>query len=248
MNDECIAAVRRALGPDAEDPHVNDATLRRFLVARHWDVAGATAQLRKTLAWRRDNVRHPLRCLQCEDDASTHCVVPLGYTSGRHPIVYGCPAKGRSVEGPPTVQHVINTLEHLFSLPDTAETWVWCVDFSGFGYRDVMNVQIGLGFASVLPHHYPERLHRIVMVNRPRVSVSGAFIRGKDTNRVTISAECCAPRRCIDVWNRRAPRRTARHPYFRVRPVSSSLLQVFDVLLGTYAWSAVACAGSALFS
>jgi len=43
------------------------------------------------------------------------------------------------------------------------------VDFSGFGWRDVTNVSIGLGFANVLPHHYPERLYRIVMINRPKV-------------------------------------------------------------------------------
>ena len=34
-----------------------DAALRRFLVARKWDVDLAEAQLRRTLAWRADEFR-----------------------------------------------------------------------------------------------------------------------------------------------------------------------------------------------
>lgn len=166
-----VAALRAATAPHVTTPEdaafATDATLRRFLVARRWDVAGATKTLHATLEWRRAHIRHPLRCEPCEADPLAHCVVPLGWDTGAHPVVWGCPARGANGDGPAASAHMVAALEHVFSLPQSGEQWVWCVDFAGFGLRESAQVNIAVAFAKVLPHHYPERLHKIVMINRP---------------------------------------------------------------------------------
>ena len=162
-----LASRRGPEAPPAEREFLTEACLQRYLVARNADVDAAERALLATLAWREDNVPRVLRCAPCEADATTHCIVPLGWDAAQRPVVWGCPARGRSLDGPTTVAHVTYALEHVFAHERSAEQWVWCVDFNGFGLRDVLNVQIGLGFASVLPTHYPERLGKIIMINRP---------------------------------------------------------------------------------
>ena len=175
--DECDPLVRelrarveshRALD-ERERAFLTDACLRRYLTARSGNVAGAEEALMKSLKWRAEHIPPILRCLPCEVDSRSHCIVPLGWDEGNSPIVWGAPARGRSLDGPSTVAHVSYALEHCLSHRNSAEQWVWAVDFHRFGLRDVLNAQIGLGFASVLPHHYPERLKKIVMINRPYV-------------------------------------------------------------------------------
>jgi hypothetical protein len=166
-----VAALRAAVAPHVTTPEdvafATDAALRRFLVARRWDVGGAAKTLAATLEWRKAHIRHPLRCEPCEADPLAHCVVPLGWDTQAHPVVWGCPARGANGDGPAASAHMVASLEHVFSLPQSGEQWVWCVDFAGFGLRESAQVNIAVAFAKVLPHHYPERLHKIVMLNRP---------------------------------------------------------------------------------
>ena len=175
---EAVSRLRASLAPQLQlaspraAAYVDEAALVRVLVAREWSVAAATSAMTATLAWRAsigvDEVPpSQRRCETCLAVPGSHCIVPIGRTRGGHPVVWGCPARGRSSDGPSTVAHIIATLEHVLSQPLSAAQWCWTVDFSHFSWREATQVSIALGFARVLPHHYPERLYRIVMINPP---------------------------------------------------------------------------------
>ena len=122
--DDLRSAIQPALHTPDDSAYVNDGTLRRYLVARNWDVAGATKTLHASVEWRKSNVHKPYRCEPCESDPCTHCIVPIGWSTARHPIVWGCPARGKSGDGPSAVAHIVAALEHVFSLPESADQWV----------------------------------------------------------------------------------------------------------------------------
>lgn len=118
------AAVQPAMQSQDDADFVTERTLERYLVARNWDVHGAIKTLTASLEWRRAHVHRPLRCEHCERDPGNHCIVPLGWSTERHPIVWGCPARGKNSDGPAAVNHIVAALEHVFSLPQSADQWV----------------------------------------------------------------------------------------------------------------------------
>ncbi len=45
----------------------------------------------------------------------------------------------------------------------------WIVDFAGFGLSHAMNVRMGTTTLEMMSAHLPERLHKAILVNPPRV-------------------------------------------------------------------------------
>ena len=72
-----------------------------------------------------------------------------------------------------TIAHAVNCLEKQWgarapaaSGPD-AGTWVWVVDFRGFGVAHSLQARLGIAFASIFRDHFPERLKCILLLNPP---------------------------------------------------------------------------------
>lgn len=158
-----LTTLRRDVAPLLATPHdaafADDAALCRFLTARDWDVPAAAAKLADTLAWRRAHLPPgtPRACAECDDAPGTHCIVPLGRAAGGQPIVWGCPARGRSSDGPSTVAHVVAALEHVFSLAESAPTWVrgvWVGVGVGFGWGAGQSGCLGRGYVTTRPSPY----------------------------------------------------------------------------------------------
>lgn len=58
-----------------------------------------------------------------------------------------------------------------FAHPDSAATWVWVVDFTGYGFWHAMNgTSLASAFLKTFSAHYPERLGAVLLVDTP-----GAF-------------------------------------------------------------------------
>ena len=177
-----IAAVRTALsdllegdGYDngaADRPFVTDACVRRYLRARSGNVAKASAMLRKTLLWRAKTRPQDARCAVCARNPHGHNMRVVGEDPDGRPVVYTCFAQANerwTTEA--NIDHLTRNLESTIAAMDAArgvEKLLWVVDFHGFSMRDAFQPATTLQTARLLDH-YPERLHRCVMVDAPRL-------------------------------------------------------------------------------
>jgi hypothetical protein len=146
-----------------------EATLRRYLRARNGDVDAARENLVETLAWRESNLVPPYHCPACDAAPAAHCFLPLGWDAKSRPIIFGNPARAAESATGPTIHHVVTGLEVALSHPRSAETWVWCVEFKGFGLSHALNARLGITTASVFSRHFCERVGLILLINAPSV-------------------------------------------------------------------------------
>jgi hypothetical protein len=150
---------------------------RRFLRAHRGDQTRAQENMQSTLEWRRHAVKPEAWAGRYTKDQHEFCFVPLGLDNAGRPVVYGSPCRASNRDVPATVDHVIMEIEHAFSkegeiVPSPGgvvcdEQWVWCVDFNGFGFGDLLNPEMGRRFVSVFDSHFPERLGCLLLLDPP---------------------------------------------------------------------------------
>lgn len=161
------------LESDAAFTFASDATLLRYCAARRGDAEAALSMLKRTLEWRQTafpDTDKPLNCPLCDDVDTSHCFVPVGWDAKDRIVIYGSPPRASKTEVPPTVDHVIRTLEKAFEHPRTTSgRWNWVTDFKGFGFRHAMQARLGISFATIFEAHFPERLGKLVLINPPTV-------------------------------------------------------------------------------
>mmetsp|Transcript_42480 Transcript_42480/g.104124 ORF Transcript_42480/g.104124 Transcript_42480/m.104124 type:complete len:305 (-) Transcript_42480:114-1028(-) len=147
-------------------------TLRRFAVARRGDTDGAKKQIQKCCAWRDKHLSLPisaLTCPDCEKDVRNHCFFSLGPDHLGRNVVYACARRALINEAHGASQHMARTLEIGFARPGAASTWVWIVDFNGFGVHDAMQFTTSATVLSVFQDVYPECMGSVVFINPPSV-------------------------------------------------------------------------------
>lgn len=67
------------------------------------------------------------------------------------------------------VRHVSLQLEYCFTRDHTGTRWIWCVDYNGFGITHALQGRMAARFALLFANHMPERLHKVILLNPPRV-------------------------------------------------------------------------------
>lgn len=163
---EAVFAEMKAHRDTLAPPAVSDIDLLRFQLARG-SADAAIANLTETRAWRASLAGMDGSCGTCEGDPHSHSFQVIGVDAHGRPIVYGCPARAAVRDVDACVQHVVRSLEHAFAQPGTHHTWVWAVDYAGFGIVHAMQVPLALSFATTFSRHMPERLGKILLINAP---------------------------------------------------------------------------------
>jgi hypothetical protein len=103
-----------------------------------------------TLTWRKGFVNPTLYCTVCSATEGTHCFVRLGLDKYNRPIMYACPARSASADGPETVRHIVSEMEHAFREEGARDNWVWIGDMRGISlWSSGFSVSLGKEFVSV---------------------------------------------------------------------------------------------------
>eukprot|EP00735_Rhodelphis_limneticus_P006238 TRINITY_DN18619_c0_g1::TRINITY_DN18619_c0_g1_i1::g.1072::m.1072 TRINITY_DN18619_c0_g1::TRINITY_DN18619_c0_g1_i1::g.1072 ORF type:complete len:375 (+),score=40.74,sp/Q55CU8/RSC5_DICDI/25.74/5e-19,CRAL_TRIO/PF00650.15/3.5e-27,CRAL_TRIO_N/PF03765.10/6.5e-05,CRAL_TRIO_N/PF03765.10/4.7e+03,CRAL_TRIO_2/PF13716.1/1.6e+03,CRAL_TRIO_2/PF13716.1/0.024,Metal_resist/PF13801.1/0.019,Zip/PF02535.17/9.5 TRINITY_DN18619_c0_g1_i1:66-1127(+) len=151
---------------------VNEHTLNMFLRARNWDVDAATKMMSNTIKWRAEKDPSNLDCRWCLERPGHHTWRQVGFDKLNRPVVYSCFAQNPTAHYTPedSTTHLIYAIENAVKTmkQPEVESWVWILDFTGFGLR-ACNPQLAKATNDVLANHYPERLGMLLAVNPPSV-------------------------------------------------------------------------------
>ncbi|WAR12894.1 PITC-like protein [Mya arenaria] len=147
-----------AAEPDDPD-FLSDHTLRRYLLARDWDVSAAEKQLRLTLQWRRETKPQHIVCAVCQKQPGAHAMRQVGFDKQGRPVFYSsfsqCSTQHHSAEG--ALQHTIYMLENAARSADNgSQSNIWVTS---------CNPKLALAVEHVVTNHYPERLGAFIAVN-----------------------------------------------------------------------------------
>eukprot|EP01052_Picozoa_sp_SAG31_P014051 SAG31_NODE_861_length_11418_cov_5.107430_6_plen_332_part_00 len=167
----------------------------RYLVAHNNDADAAAAALAATLRWRQEARPAEIECAACLRDPHSHSLRVCGWDGSGRAVMYTCFSQATHRFNPEeNTQHLTRTLEdacaimasrsHISSRTDFedasggttgaavkvagAESCIWVVDFHGYSMYSDSNPRTAV-LASELLAHYPQRLHRAVLVDAPRV-------------------------------------------------------------------------------
>lgn len=162
------------LSPSDRQAFCDNKSLGRFLRARRGDVDHAKKLLVNTLEWRGKMKLHSSNPFSIADFSSE---IELGKM-----YVAGNDSEGRSVmitrkktdgyDG-----HYDQYLRHLCFVLETAcrsmkqgqESWFWIMDMRGYSRANAPPISISLSTLRILADSYPERLHRVIIVDAPSI-------------------------------------------------------------------------------
>ena len=170
----------RALVADTEDPdnHIqDDEDVVRFLRARP-TIDESAKMLRDSLKWRLVNRPWQMSCPACDEIQGFHALRQIGFDANGHALVYTCFVQcANGIGARNGAQHLIYSIENaILAMKHNDATkrhgrrgdgkWVWLLDYAGFGYQN-MGMSTAKEPLQILQAHYPERLHKVVMLNAP---------------------------------------------------------------------------------
>lgn len=157
---------------------VDDACVRRYLRACEGNTTQAAAMLAATIHWRLSEPPACKECSACAADPRSHNQRVVGWDLAGRPVIYTCFSQALHRFDPvQNLEHVTRTLEdscvimaarnrRTQSAP--VETAIWLVDFHGYHMIKDSDPRTAL-LAARLMAHFPERLHRCVLVDAPGV-------------------------------------------------------------------------------
>lgn len=165
------AAAAKGMSEEGRAFLASDITLRRYLTAKQVDTKVAQEALLASIAWRDGFIRRPFTCGPCTVDGRSHCFIPIGvHPELRMPIVYASQPRAADSGVETQLHHVVHTVEHLFeTVPGVHHSWIWIVDFNGWGFSHAMQARVGITTGTVLSQHLPERLGLMILLNPPGV-------------------------------------------------------------------------------
>ncbi|CAH1413569.1 unnamed protein product [Lactuca virosa] len=173
-HEKMIKELRVAIGPLSghASKFCTDACLRRYLVARGWNLEKAKKMLQDTLEWRSNYKPHEIRWEQVEEEGKTGKVSRANFVDrfGR-PVLIMRPGKQNTKTGEGNVRHLVYLIENaILNLPEGQEQMSWLIDFTGYS-MNATNIQpkTARDIINVTQSHYPERLAIIVLYNPPKI-------------------------------------------------------------------------------
>lgn len=173
-HEQLIKELRTAIGSLSghASKFCTDACLRRYLVARNWNLEKAKKMLEDTLKWRSSYKPHEIRWDQVEKEGETGKVSRANFVDrfGR-PVLIMRPGKQNTKTGEGNVRHLVYLIENaILNLPEGQEQMSWLIDFTGYSLN-ATNIQpkTARDIINVTQSHYPERLAIIVLYNPPKL-------------------------------------------------------------------------------
>ena len=139
-------------------------------------MARAASMLENTLLWRQECRPWEKPCALCLENPLALNMRLVGFDASGRAVIYTCFGQAhdrfKSTEAADHLTHCLEQTALMMEarasfLPDeeTAEQWVWVIDFYGFALRD-NHPQTGLLTAALL-NHYPERMGCCVLYGAP---------------------------------------------------------------------------------
>ncbi|KAH3784670.1 phosphatidylinositol transfer protein 3-like [Dreissena polymorpha] len=153
---------------DHDDPDfLSEQTLRRYLIARDWDVSAAEKQLKDTLQWRRETKPQHVVCAFCQKTPGGHAMRQVGFDKSGRSVIYSCFAQCCTQHQPvdSAIQHLVYLLENAVRASKHGTySFVWVIDFKGMKITSC-NPRLALAVEHIVSNHYPERLGACIVVN-----------------------------------------------------------------------------------
>ncbi|KAL5819342.1 hypothetical protein ACOSQ4_023184 [Xanthoceras sorbifolium] len=172
QRDAKVHELRAALGPlsGRSLKFCTDATLRRYLEARNWNVDKARKMLEETLKWRATYKPEEIRWHEVAHEGETGKVSRANFhdLSGRTVLIMR-PGKQNTPSGEGNVRHLVYLLENsILNLAEGQEQMTWLIDFNGWTMTTKISMKTIREIVYVLQNHYPERLAVCIVYNPPK--------------------------------------------------------------------------------
>ncbi|KAG6486470.1 CRAL-TRIO domain-containing protein C23B6.04c-like [Zingiber officinale] len=171
--EEKIEELRAEIGPleGRSLKYCTDECLRRYLVARKWDVAKSKKMLEETVEWRSSYKPEEIRWREVAEEGETGKAYRADFhdREGRTVIVMR-PAKQNTSSQENQLRHLVYLLENaIINLPEKQEDMMWLIDFTGWSLSNAVPIKQAREIANILQNHYPERLGFAFLYNPPRI-------------------------------------------------------------------------------
>ncbi|XP_077983391.1 phosphatidylinositol transfer protein 3-like [Glandiceps talaboti] len=142
--------------------------IKRYLIAKNWNVKEAESMLRATVHWRRENKAWEHNCEQCLEQPGYHSWRQVGFDKHNRPVIYACFAQSpiRKYTLEDSIHHVMYLMENAkITMPPDVYQWVWVVDCTGMPTSAYSNPKASYTAFQTLSNHYPERLGMMIIFN-----------------------------------------------------------------------------------
>lgn len=199
--------ILRTLIKDFYDPdeHLReDEDVLRFIRACS-TLKQSQQMIKDHLEWRQERQPWKMTCDACDEIPGFHALRQIGFDNEGRAVIYTCFNQCQNGIGARNgAEHLIYSIENAILSMKKYETlhgcrgdrkWVWLLDYAGFGYKN-MGMSTAKEPLQILQAHYPERLHKVVMLNAPwifggffmmlkpfvdaRTYAKACFVRGTD--------------------------------------------------------------------
>ncbi|KAH0900642.1 hypothetical protein HID58_040145 [Brassica napus] len=177
QQDNKVSKLRSALGPLSGHSLVfcSDASLRRYLDARNWNVEKAKKMIEETLKWRSTYKPHEILWHQVAHEGETGKVSRASFhdRQGRVVLIMR-PTMQNSTSAEGNIRHLVYLLENaILNLPRGQEQMSWLIDFTGWSMAANVPMKTTRDIVYILHNHYPERLGMAFLYNPPRLFQAG---------------------------------------------------------------------------
>uniref|UniRef100_A0A5B6ZSL6 Putative random slug protein 5 isoform X3 n=1 Tax=Davidia involucrata TaxID=16924 RepID=A0A5B6ZSL6_DAVIN len=173
QQDAKIRELRAALGPlsGRKLQFCTDACLRRYLVARNWNVDKSKKMLEETLKWRSIYKPEEIRWHEVAHEGETGKVSRANFHDrlGRTVLIMR-PGMQNSTSAEDNIRHLVYLIENaILNLREGQEQMSWLIDFTGWSLNTNIPIKTARDIIYILQNHYPERLAIVVLYNPPRI-------------------------------------------------------------------------------
>ncbi|KAK3224107.1 hypothetical protein Dsin_011132 [Dipteronia sinensis] len=173
QRDAKVNELRDAIGPlsGRSLKFCTDASLRRYLVARNWNVDKAKKMLEETLKWRATYKPEEIRWHEVAHEGETGKVSRANFRdlNGRTVLIMRPGKQNTGPSGEGNVRHLVYLLENsILNLAEGQEQMTWLIDFNGWTMTTNISMKTIREIVYVLQNHYPERLAVCILYNPPK--------------------------------------------------------------------------------
>lgn len=171
--DHKVNELKTALGPlsGCSLQYCTDACLKRYLVARNWNVEKAKKMLEETLRWRSTFKPEEIRWHEVAIEGETGKIYRANFHDrhGRTVLILR-PGMQNTSSLDNQMRHLVYLLENaILNLPEGQEQMAWLIDFTGWSLSNNVPIKSARETINILQNHYPERLAIAFLYSPPRI-------------------------------------------------------------------------------
>nr|GME01182.1 random slug protein 5-like [Ipomoea batatas] len=168
-----VNELRTSLGPltGSNLQYCTDACLKRYLVARNWNVDKSKKMLEETLKWRSTFKPEEIRWHEVAMEGETGKVYRANFHDchGRTVLILR-PGMQNTTSLDNQIKHLVYLIENaILNLPEGQEQMAWLIDFTGWSITNNVPIKSARDTISILQNHYPERLAVAFLYSPPRI-------------------------------------------------------------------------------